>query len=149
MTYSYNMSTAGAPNRNLASFTMPAQTIHLIDANGANITSNQSLVFFIGTLNEIGNEQGRILTADTVVPTTGGGACKSEAISNTTVHLLGMNYMFADGHVKWLPYSHGGRTVSCGKQASHTLSDGTEVGIHREGVLYWPDSTEPGGTQYR
>lgn len=148
MTYSYNMNTAGAPLANLSSFALPSQTVHIIDAEGANLASNQSLVFFIGYRDLTGNEQGRILTANTVVPATGAGSCRQEAISSTTIHLGGMNYMFVDGHAKWLPYTLGGRSISCKPIPESHKVNGAEVGLHREGVIYFRDSTEPGGATY-
>ncbi|RYX80286.1 DUF1559 domain-containing protein [bacterium] len=144
--YAYNMSSGGAPNRSLATYNYPAQTVFLVDAIGSNtLGANQSLLFFIAGFDAYGREQTRIVTAG--LPTSS-SACTPEALSNPAVHLEGSNYMFADGHVKWLKYNAGGTGCSTTVPAERMVN-GVSVGLHREGVLYNPDNPEPGGAIYQ
>lgn len=142
--YSYNFAAAGAPNRSLATYELPAQTVFLVDSIGSStLGSNQSLLFFVDTTTQ--KEIGRIATANMPYSSS---ACAPEAINNSALHLEGSNYMFADGHVKWLRYSAGAVTT-CGTAVPQRNLNGVAVGLHREGVLYNPVNTTPGNTIYQ
>lgn len=144
--YAYNMSAGGAPNRNLASYNFPAQTVFLVDVIGSpTLASNQSLLFFIGAADAFGREQTRIVTAG--MPTSS-STCSPEALSNAAVHMEGANYMFADGHVKWLRYTAGATGCST-TVPPERMVNGVSVGLHREGVMYYPDSLGPGSDIYQ
>lgn len=145
--YAYNLSAGGAPNRNISSYTLPSQTVFVIDAIGSKtIASNQSLMFFIGSVDAFSNENGRLVTANTTLSTS---LCFPEALSNSGVHLEGSNYTFVDGHAKWLKYTAGAtNTSACGTPPERQMN-GSKIGLHREGVQYNPDNNAVGADTYR
>ena len=136
--YSYNWQIGGFPNRSLASYELPSQTVQFVDGIGTGFSpATNSLLFFAADENYAGRFYGRRAVANS------SAVDASVALANPTLHLEGMNYSFADGHVKWLKYS-GGVTydanmnvaTTANVKAAVTDSGGNLIGPHREGVSY-------------
>ena len=136
--YVYNWQIGGFPNRSLASYEIPAQTAQFMDGIGfTDAGTDRSLAFFVADETFAGRMYGRRVIAG------GGQSDTNNALASPRIHLEGMNYAFADGHVKWLKYSGGvtyDNNMSIATASADiknaTSVDGALVGPHREGVSY-------------
>jgi prepilin-type N-terminal cleavage/methylation domain-containing protein/prepilin-type processing-associated H-X9-DG protein len=153
--YTFNWHAGGFPNLNVAAVNFASQLVLFGEAVGQdNLADNQAqLFFFIWTGTYNGPQMGRVVQdgGDDI----GGGSCRVGALVHGGRHLEGANYIFADGHVKWLKATVGpeGSMVDsgCSKTAlpGDMRANGTITSLHREGVIYKPDATRPGDTVYR
>lgn len=127
LSYTYNImasravgpGSAGSPPRTLAGFDLVAQVPILLDAVGIAYTApagtdnskvNQALLFFTnpGVYPSTGSPQGSIAgrqLSDPVNLATSTLVYSAGALVTPNRHVLGANYLFADGHVKFYPSS--------------------------------------------
>jgi prepilin-type N-terminal cleavage/methylation domain-containing protein/prepilin-type processing-associated H-X9-DG protein len=128
----YNWLVGGFPNRSIADFPIPAQTVQFVDVLGTtNTSTNVSPLFFVADETLGGRMYGRLVTGG------GGSVDTKDALANPGVHLDGSNYAFADGHVKWLKFSTGVTyETSMGTIPDTLKRDGQLIGVKRDGVSY-------------
>jgi prepilin-type N-terminal cleavage/methylation domain-containing protein/prepilin-type processing-associated H-X9-DG protein len=133
-----SVSTNPYPNRKLSTLEIPAQTVAFVDAIGtASLTDSggrpQSPIFKVDRNSAGGYVLGRLAREGVGHTDTWDGWPRAD------VHLEGSNYLFADGHVKWLA-SSGGATRDAaphGTRPAEITPDGSNyIGPHREGVSY-------------
>jgi prepilin-type N-terminal cleavage/methylation domain-containing protein/prepilin-type processing-associated H-X9-DG protein len=153
--YTFNHYAGGFPNLKIAAINLSSQLVLFAEANGqANLPDNQAQMFFFlytGTAN--GPQFGRLVQegADAVAS----GACRIGGLVNGGRHMEGANYIFADGHTKWLKSTPGTATATVDSGCSSNVpadmlqDDGLVMNPHREGVVYKPDATTAGTTVYR
>jgi prepilin-type N-terminal cleavage/methylation domain-containing protein/prepilin-type processing-associated H-X9-DG protein len=132
----YNWLVGGFPNRSLADFQIPSQTVGFIDCLGTATLANGAGVpispyFFVADETFTGRMFGRVGTA-------GGTAADSrDGLANAGVHLEGSNYLFLDGHAKWLKFSGGVSYEPAMNPVPDSLRrDGQLIGVKREGISY-------------
>lgn len=128
------------PNRKLSTFDIPAQTVMIIDSGGtATLTETSSgtpwsPIFSIDRNSAGGNVLGRLAKAGINHTDSWAGWPRAD------VHLEGCNYLFEDGHVKWLT-----SVQDAAKNSANTVSSilpeitrngANYVGPHRVGVSY-------------
>jgi prepilin-type N-terminal cleavage/methylation domain-containing protein/prepilin-type processing-associated H-X9-DG protein len=128
------------PNRKLSTFDIPAQTVAFIDAAGtASLEDSsgnaQSPLFGVATNSAGGDVLGRLARAGTGHSDSWAGWPRAD------VHLEGCNYLFADGHVKWLTsvadaVKNSANTVSSIAPEITRVGASNYIGPHREGVSY-------------
>lgn len=125
------------PNRLLSTFPIPAETVAFIDCVGTTSMVDsggipQSPIFLIQRGSTDGNILGRLARA---------GSPHSDSYNgwpSAAIHLDGCNYLFTDGHVKWLPFATGvaKNAANTGTQPEAIKQDGALIGPKREGVSY-------------
>jgi len=104
--YGYNM-TVGNNGRSLADIPLPAQTPTFADVVGHTPTTpQQALVFLIpsGTPGNRHMSRKLVNPADLTQGYTDFGGTSTAGRIHAKRHLDGANYLFADGHVKWLHF---------------------------------------------
>ena len=116
----------------LSYYQIPSQTVYFMDTLGTtNAAATASLFIGVASQNLGGDVWGRLATAD------GSPSFVKDGLPNPAVHLDGANYLFMDGHVKWLKYSTGA-TIGGGMTVPDELKvNGSMIGAHREGVSYY------------
>ncbi|RYX83886.1 prepilin-type N-terminal cleavage/methylation domain-containing protein [bacterium] len=149
--YTFNAYAGGYPNLSLAGITYASQLVLFIDGFGqAALPDNQAQIFHMAwTGTATGLTFGRVIQdgADAVAS----GACRQGGLPNPGRHMEGANYVFADGHAKWLrhtPVATSAIDSGCGTPADLKLGN-VFMNPHREGVIYRFDATQVGDTLYR
>lgn len=127
------------PNRKLSTFDIPAQTVAFIDGVGTaaleySSGNAQSPIFGVVRNSAGGDILGRLARSGTGHSDSWAGWPRAD------IHLEGSNYLFLDGHVKWLTSvsdatKNAANTVSS-RPADITLNGSSYIGPHREGVSY-------------
>ena len=166
LNYSYNAHMGGSPcasvpitpARSLAALSLPAQTPMLVEAisipyaNGTP-TADQSLLFYmisgsptVASFSGFGAMQGRALTDPTnlTLPYVGtaptgypaGMIGTAMGLPGGTIHFDGTNYLFTDGHVKWL------------KSPNPNVPAGSPPPISSTDLDYCPDGIVGTSTNY-
>lgn len=146
VSYTYNWSAGGFPNRSLASIIAPAQVVTFADGIGFPTATTAPVVRYdSGSASWYGYT---MVEAGTFAQTSFYG------LVDNGIHLEGANYAFADGHVKWQRFATGGVTYNTAMGAAgvtgptprpdfYTAAD--KRGPARLGVIYRAAvSTDPG-----
>jgi prepilin-type N-terminal cleavage/methylation domain-containing protein/prepilin-type processing-associated H-X9-DG protein len=159
--YTFNYNAGGVPYRNLASVQLASQLVLFLDAVGqTNLPANQAQIFemrWLGTFN--GLSKGLVVQDGAAA--TNSTACVAGAVANGGRHMGGSNYLFADGHAKWLPATiltssqaidspclGGQKSIIIDEMGTGNANDEV-MAVHREGVVYSPDSAVAGSNVYR
>jgi prepilin-type N-terminal cleavage/methylation domain-containing protein/prepilin-type processing-associated H-X9-DG protein len=154
--YSFNWTQIGndRPYTNMAAVALASHLVLFVDAIGqANLPDNQAQVFwtnwtgtaFVPTFARVVQDGGAAINS---------GVCAAGGLPNGGRHLEGANYIFSDGHAKWLKATVGpiNSTIDSGcinALPAEAKSNSQSMAIHREGVVYRFDATRPGDTVYR
>lgn len=103
--YAYNMLMA-ADGRNIAGIQLPAQTPAFADAVGHTVTTpTQTLCFLLpGGTAGARHDSRKLNSVTNLTAGFGGGSPLRAGRIHATRHMDGANYLFADGHVKWLHF---------------------------------------------
>lgn len=151
--FSFNYYAGGFPNLKVSAINFSSQLVLFMDGVGqANLASNQAQMFFLSWIGtENGLQFGRVIQDGGEALSS--GACRNGGLVNGGRHLEGANYIFADGHAKWLKYTPispaDAIDSGCASIPTEVLNNGMVMNPHREGVVYRPNATQAGGDVYR